>query len=96
MTYRILVVGEGKHFGLSTACLYVNLAGQCGETGVTEIPRGEHQCEVTVSTTNVCNHSNYTRAIGTGVALIQTTPTSSCQSLQLHQNRYGELGNFLM
>ena len=49
MTYRILVVGEGKHFGLSTACLYINLAGDCGETGVYEIPRGEYQTEITVS-----------------------------------------------
>ena len=49
MTYRILVVGEGKHFGLSTACLYVNLAGEVGETGTSEIPRGEYQTDITVS-----------------------------------------------
>lgn len=49
MTYRILVVGEGKHFGLSTACLYVNLAGELGETGTTEITRGEYQTEISVS-----------------------------------------------
>ena len=49
MTYRVLVVGEGKHFGLSTACLYVQLAGEAGETGAVEIPRGEYQTEVTVS-----------------------------------------------
>ena len=48
MTYRILVVGEGKHFGLSTACLYINLAGEFAETGVHEIPRGEYQIEITV------------------------------------------------
>ena len=48
MTYRILVVGEGKHFGLSTACLYINLAGEFVETGVHEIPRGEYQIEITV------------------------------------------------
>ena len=48
MTYRILVVGEGKHFGLSTACLYINLAGECAKTGVYEIPRGEYQIEITV------------------------------------------------
>ena len=48
MTYRVLVVGEGKHFGLSTACLYVNLAGELTETGVTEIPRGEYQIDITV------------------------------------------------
>lgn len=49
MTYRILVVGEGKHFGFSTACLYVNLAGEVGESGTVEVPRGEYQTEVTVS-----------------------------------------------
>lgn len=49
MTYRILVIGEGKHFGLSTACLYVNLGGEFGETGLTEMARGENQTEITVS-----------------------------------------------
>ena len=49
MTYRIVVVGEGKHFGLSTACLYVNLGGDFGETGLTEMARGEYQTEITVS-----------------------------------------------
>lgn len=48
MNYRILVVGEGKHFGLSTACLYVTLAGEYGMTDVLEMPRGEYQTETTV------------------------------------------------
>ena len=48
MMYRILVVGEGKHFGLSTASLYVNVGGEYRETGVTEIPRGEYQTDITV------------------------------------------------
>lgn len=48
MTYRILVIAEGKHFGLSTSCLYVNVGGEYRETGVTEIPRGEYQIEVQV------------------------------------------------
>lgn len=48
MTYRILVVAEGKHFGLSTACLYINLAGELAETGVAEFPRGEYQVDITV------------------------------------------------
>lgn len=49
MNYRILVVGEGKHFGLSTACLYVTLAGEYSMTDVIEMPRGEYQTETTVS-----------------------------------------------
>ena len=48
MTYRVLVVGEGKHFGLSTACLNVTLGGEVAETGVMEIPRGEYQTDITV------------------------------------------------
>ena len=48
MTYRILVIAEGKHFGLSTSCLYVNVGGEYRETGATEIPRGEYQIEVKV------------------------------------------------
>ena len=52
MTYRILVVGEGKHFGLSTACLYVTLAGEYGMTGVLEMSRGEYQTETTVRHVN--------------------------------------------
>ena len=49
MTYRVLVVGEGKHFGLSTASLYVTLAGELGETVAMEIPRGEYQRDIMVS-----------------------------------------------
>ena len=51
MNYRVLVVGEGKHFGLSTACLYVTLAGEYGMTDTLEIPRGEYQIETTVRPT---------------------------------------------
>ncbi len=45
----MLVVAEGKHFGLSTACLYVHLAGEFRESGVIEISRGEYQIEFEVS-----------------------------------------------
>ena len=48
MKYHVLVVAEGKHFGLSTACLYVHLAGEFGETRVIEIPRGEYEIEFEV------------------------------------------------
>ncbi len=54
MTYRILVIAEGKHFGLSTACLYVNVGGEYRETGVTEIPRGEYQLELQVRWRKMC------------------------------------------
>ncbi len=49
MTYRVLVVGEGKHFGLSTACLYVTLGGEGSQSVTVEIPRGEYQVDITVS-----------------------------------------------
>lgn len=48
MKYHVLVVAEGRHFGLSTACLYVNLAGEFRETGVIEIPRGDFKVEFEV------------------------------------------------
>ncbi len=48
MKYHVLVVAEGKYFGLNTACLYVNLSGEFRETGVKEIPRGECQIEFEV------------------------------------------------
>ena len=52
MSYRVLVVGEGKYFGLSTSCLYVNVGGENGESGTIPIPRGSYQVEFTVSTSN--------------------------------------------
>jgi len=39
--YRVLIVGEGKHFGLSTACLYCNLAGEYSNSGVNWFTKGE-------------------------------------------------------
>ncbi len=49
MTYRVLVVGEGKHFGLSTACLYATLGGGAAEAVTMEMPRGEYQTDIIVS-----------------------------------------------
>lgn len=49
MTYRVLVVAEGKHFGLSTACLYFNVGGEYGQSGVKSFARGEYQTDFTVS-----------------------------------------------
>lgn len=50
MTYRVLVVAEGKHFGLSTAAMHINISGENGMSGVRDIPRGDYQIEFTVST----------------------------------------------
>jgi hypothetical protein len=49
MVYRVLIVGEGKRFGLSTSSPYVTLAGEFGDSGVMEIPRGDNQVEITHS-----------------------------------------------
>ena len=49
MTYRVLLVAEGKRFGLSSAVMYVNIAGENGRSGMREIHRGDHQMEFTVS-----------------------------------------------
>ena len=35
MHYRVLVVSEGKRFGVSTACLYCNLSGKYNSSGTT-------------------------------------------------------------
>lgn len=51
MRYRILLVAEGKHFGLSTALIYFNVKGEYQESGVMYFPRGEYQTEFTVSNT---------------------------------------------
>ena len=48
MTYSVLVVAEGKHFGVSTASLYFNLAGEYGVSGERTIAHGEYQTEFTV------------------------------------------------
>ena len=49
MSYRVLVVSEGKYLGLSSACLYVNVGGEGGESGTVTIPRGNYQIELSVS-----------------------------------------------
>ena len=49
MSYRVLVVSEGKYLGLSSACLYVNVGGEGGESGTVAIPRGNYQVEFSVS-----------------------------------------------
>ena len=49
MVYRVLIVGEGKRFGVSTSSPYLTLAGEFGDSGAVEIPRGDNQVEITVS-----------------------------------------------
>ena len=49
MTYHILVVGEGRPFGLSTANVYVNLAGEYHCTGRRNLMRGDSNLLLTVS-----------------------------------------------
>ena len=46
MRYRVLIVGEGKHFGLSTACLYCNLAGKYTSSGNTWFTKGEDTVDI--------------------------------------------------
>ena len=79
MNYRVLVVGEGKHFGLSTACLYVTLAGEYGMTETLDMPRGEYQTETTVRKhTHACTLCIY-MYIHTAV-LVETTYTVFARS----------------
>jgi hypothetical protein len=48
MVYKVLLVGEGKRFGLSTSSPYVTVAGEFGDSGTVEIPRGENHVDITV------------------------------------------------
>ncbi|XP_019864258.1 PREDICTED: DENN domain-containing protein 5B [Amphimedon queenslandica] len=45
MSYRVLVVSEGKYLGLSSACLYVKVGGEGGDSDTVAIPRGNYQVE---------------------------------------------------
>ena len=49
MHYKVLVVGEGKYFGVCTASVYVNVGGENGDSGDVLIPKGEYQAEFVVS-----------------------------------------------
>ena len=49
MSYRVLVVSEGKYLGLSSACLYVKVGGEGGDSDTVAIPRGNYQVEFSVS-----------------------------------------------
>lgn len=51
MKYHLLVVAEGKRFGLSTASLYLDLSGDFRDTGRIEIPKGELETTLEVSMT---------------------------------------------
>ena len=58
MCYKLLIVGEGKYFGLTTACLYVNVGGENGESGVLMIPKGDYQLEFTVRLIKQYTHTH--------------------------------------
>ena len=45
MKYCVLVLGEGKHMGFHTACLYVNIGGEHRTSGKRIFVRGENQLE---------------------------------------------------
>ena len=49
MSYKILVVGEVKYFGLSTGSLYLNVGEENGESGIIEISCGSYSVEFNVS-----------------------------------------------
>lgn len=48
MHYKVLVVGEGKYFGVCTASIYVDVGGENGESGTILISKGEYQAEFMV------------------------------------------------
>lgn len=82
MSYKVLVVGEGKYFGLSTACLYVNVGGENGESGVLEIPRGEYQIEFTCHNLGILtcirlghDNSGLVRSLMVEMVLVHCTTT---------------------
>ena len=45
MKYCVLVLGEGKHMGFHTACLYINIGGEHCTSGKRMFGRGENQLE---------------------------------------------------
>jgi hypothetical protein len=45
MNYRVLVLGEGKHLGLSTTNLYCNLSGEFRSSGVKIFNHGSNELE---------------------------------------------------
>ena len=45
MKYCVLVLGEGKHMGFHTACLYINIGGEHRTSGKRIFGRGENQLE---------------------------------------------------
>ena len=48
MVYRVIVIGEGRHFGLSTSTLLVTVAGEFLDSGRHDIPKGEFSIDITV------------------------------------------------
>jgi len=92
MLYRILVVGEGKHFGLSTACLYCNLAGKYNNSGTTWFSKGEYSLDIKCQNLGpiTCiriGHDNSGLAASTWIdsVLVQNTTTGHTYHFPCHQ-----------
>ena len=92
MLYRVLVIGEGKHFGLSTACLYCNLAGKYTSSGTVWFTKGE--CAVDIKCQNLgpitcirIGHDNTGFASSTWIdsVLVQNTTTGHTYHIPCHQ-----------
>jgi hypothetical protein len=93
MTYRVLVVGEGKYFGLSSSCLYVNVGGDYGQSGSVAIPRGNYQVEFTCRNlgTLTCvrlshDNSGLIRSLLVEMVLVYCITTG--QTYRFHCGRY--------
>lgn len=92
MLYRVLVVGEGKHFGLSTACLYCNLAGKYNNSGTTWFSKGEYTLDIKCQNLGpiTCiriGHDNSGLAASTWIdsVLVQNTTTGHTYHFPCHQ-----------
>ena len=92
MLYRVLIVGEGKHFGLSTACLYCNLAGKYNSSGTVWFAKGEYtediKCQNLGPITCIrIGHDNTGLAASTWIdsVLVQNTTTGHTYHFPCHQ-----------
>lgn len=92
MLYRVLVVGEGKHFGLSTACLYCNVAGKYNSSGTTWFTKGEYTVDIKCQNLGpiTCiriGHDNTGLSASTWIdsVLVQNTTTGHTYHFPCHQ-----------
>ena len=92
MLYRVLIVGEGKHFGLSTACLYCNLAGKYNSSGTIWYTKGEYTADIKCQNLGpiTCiriGHDNTGLSASTWIdsVLVQNTTTGHTYHFPCHQ-----------